>query len=1029
MKILTKLNSLKNMVFTGSLIIGILGPVVNGQEQSDQRQLLTDNWLLKSSVLVPEDGTRISTVDYKPQQWFRISVPTTVLNALVKNGIYPDPRIGLNSLRIPDSSDEFNLKNDLSKYSYLPDKRNPWRDPYWYRTEFMLDDWPKEKHLWLEFKGINYRADVWINGKQVADSNTMAGIYQRFRFDITDYARKGANCLAVKIHPVDHPGEPDLQLTPGVYSRRFSGKELQKDVTYTMSIGYDCMPTIPDRNMGIWREACLDWTGPVDIRDPFIGPDLPLPDTSRATLSVSVELVNASRSTVNGVLSGRITDTDVHFEQQVQLAPNETKLVCLEPKLVMEQPRLWWPVNYGRQHLYQMKLEFDIMKTRTSERATANMSDTEMVTFGVRKVTRELHWFNDSPGLRIHVNGQKVFSQGGWLQPELLFDMPAERMEAEVRYLIGANLNTVTVEDLPFLTDEFLNACDRLGLMFWMSFYSSYWIGPERNWPLDHTLLNKGGVDVIKQHRNHPSLLLYSCVGEGEPGEDIYQAWRRNLLAIDCTRLFIPTIDTRKKHKWYEQDLPTGTHDAVAFWDISPSGYYQRVRDGKKWMFNTEVGMASLPPVSSLTKFIPDLLSKKNKPGTELYPQDAVWAHHDASAFIKDFDPAIRLYYGTPHTVVDYIWKAQLLSAERHRAWSEAVSHRMWNITSGLWEWKINSCWPSVGWQIYDWYLKPMVSSYYYKCAFELLHIQLSPLDGMVTIVNRCLQPVSNLEVYASVYDSNMNLRWENRTASSIGANTYRDAFSIPLLRHLTPVYFVKLRLNRDGKSVSENFYWLSAKPYANDDHEAPPSGDFNMFSSFNLFSVANTADFSALTELPMVKLNVEQQIEAKGDNRVVSVNVKNPTDQLAFFIQLAVTRGPQGEEVLPVFWKDNYFSLLPGETREVTATFASKDLNGTKPTVEAGGWNIETGCRCTKIAASKNTVKPGETFTVTAGMANTFLDGSRVALLVDGKSVNTQWAYARGSNSDEITFAVNLLQEGKHVLTIADRSITLDVK
>ena len=137
------------------------------------------------------------------------------------------------------------------------------------------------------------------------------------------------------------------------------------------------------------------------------------------------------------------------FEQSVQLEPNETKLVHVEPKLVMMQPRLWWPVNYGRQNLYKMKLEFEIRNAQASVGGNPKMSDIEMITFGVRKVTRELHWFNDSPGLRILVNGQKVFSQGGWLQPELLFDMPAKRMEDEVRYLTGANLNTVTVEDLP----------------------------------------------------------------------------------------------------------------------------------------------------------------------------------------------------------------------------------------------------------------------------------------------------------------------------------------------------------------------------------------------------------------------------------------------------------------------------------------------------------------------------------------------------------------------------------------------------
>ena len=688
----------------------------------------------------------------------------------------------------------------------------------------------------------------------------------------------------------------------------------------------------------------------------------------------------------------------------------------------MDQPQLWWPVNYGRQHLYELKLEFEIPDPKASGAGTSRLSDLEMITFGVRKVTSELHWFNETPGLQIHVNGQKVFSQGGWLQPELLFDMPDKRMETEVRYLTEANLNTVTVEDLPVLTDEFMDACDRRGLMYWMSFYSSYWVAPETNWPLDHNLLEQCGVDVIKRHRNHPSLMLYSCVGEGMPSEDIYQTWRKNLLTLDQTRLFIPTIDVRVKAQWIEKDLPTGLHDAGTFWDISPPGYYQRVRAGNKWMFNTETSIASLPPISNLSKFIPDLLNESTS-GTELNPPDASWAHHDYSRYLRDYDPAIRVYYGTPQNIVDYCWKAQLLSAERHRAWSEAVNHRMWDITSGVWQWKLNSCWPSVGWQIYDWYLKPMVSSYYYKVAFEPLHIQLSPLDGMVTIANHNLLSVQDLEAMVTVYDSNMKLRWEQKTKSSIGANTYRDLFTIPPIRDLTPVYFVKMRLSSDGKSISENFYWLSSKPYANDDHEALPRG------GFNLFSAANTADLSALNQLPMVKLDIKERIEVRGDESVVHVHVANPTDQLAFFIQLTVTKGSQGDEVLPIFWEDNYFSLLPGESRDVKATLATEDLGNTTPVVEVGGWNIVTDYRCTNLAVSKNTVRSGESFKVSASMANTFPDGSRVTLFVDGHPSEIRWAWARGRMSDELTFTLKLQEPGKHVLTVANRSITMEVE
>jgi hypothetical protein len=972
------------------------------------RMSLADGWLLQSSVLVPEDGAHVSTAEFKPQGWFKTGMPSTVLSALVKNGVYPDPRTGMNSFLIPDSSDEFNRKHDLAKYSHLPGKRNPWRDPYWYRTEFTLPASEPGRRLWLTFKGINYRAEVWLNGKQVADRKTMVGMFQRFRFDITDFARPGANALAAKIHPVDHPGEPDTQLKPLGPSRTYVKKEIQKDVTYAVSVGYDCMPPIPDRNMGIWQDVFLEWTGPVDIRDPFVATDLPLPDTSRATLAVSAELVNASASPVRGVLRGRIAGTGVGFEQPVELAPNETKLVSVEPKPVMQQPRLWWPKNYGEQHLYELKLEF-----AGTERT---------IPFGVRTVGRELHKLGDHYGLRVLINGQKVFSQGGWLQPELLFDMPPRRMETEVRYLTEANLNTVTFEDLPVPTDEFLDACDRHGLMYWMSFYGTYWVLPETNWPLDHELLARCGADVLKRHRNHPSVVLYSCVGEGMPSEDIYRRWRKDVLALDRTRLFIPTIDVRVKAPWIEPDLPTGLHDAVTFWEISPPGYYQRVRAGKKWMFNTETSIASLPPVNNLRKFIPDALESSGP--------DPVWAHHDASQYIKDFDPAIRLFYGPPHSMVDYCWKAQLLSAERHRAWSEAVNHRMWDITSGVWQWKLNSCWPSVGWQIYDWYLKAMPSSYYYKSAFEPLHVQLSPLDGTVTIVNRRLQRAANLEARASVYDSRMKLRWKKRAAASIGANTYRDVFAIPPLADPTPVYFVKLWLSQDGKPASENFYWLSAKPYADiQDADIVLSPDAQQRGGFTSRSSTNTADFSALQQLRPVKLDVSHQIEHRGQQRVARVRLRNPTDRLAFFIQLTLTRGRQGDEVLPVFWSDNYFSLLPGESKEVDAAFAAEDLHGATPAVEVGGWNIETDYCCTNLTASKTTVKSGEPFTVTASVSDTFLDGSRVALLVDGQRSDNRWAWARGGKSDTITFTLSLSQPGKHRLTVANRTIEVNVE
>jgi exo-1,4-beta-D-glucosaminidase len=240
----------------------------------------------------------------------------------------------------------------------------------------------------------------------------------------------------------------------------------------------------------------------------------------------------------------------------------------------------------------------------------------------------------------------------------------------------------------------------------------------------------------------------------------------------------------------------------------------------------------------------------------------------------------------------------------------------------------------------------------------------------------------------------------------------------------------VKLTLLQDGKPASENFYWLSAKPYADIQYaDIVLSPDAQQRGGFTSRSSTNTADFSALQQLPPVKLDVSHQIERRGQQRVARVRLHNPTERLAFFIQLALTCGRQGDEVLPTFWSDNYFSLLPGESKEVNATFTAADLHGATPVLEVGGWNIETAHRCAKLAVSKAAVKAGEPFTVTATMTDTFLDGSRVALLVDGQQNDSRWAWARGSKTDTITFKLSLPQPGKHRLNVANRTVEVNVE
>lgn len=265
-------------------------------------------WKLISSTRVPEDGAAISSEKFNDQEWLKVHVPTTVLRALVKENIYPDPHIGMNNFLIPDVSDAFNAAHDLLKYSHLPEKINPWKDPYWYRTTFKIPEDAKGRQIWLNFDGINYRADVWLNGTQIADSSETAGMFQRFKFNITDYIKTGTiNYLTVKIYQTDHPGTPDPGTQFNVFGpTRGHSTDIFKDVTLKLSGGWDCAPVVRDRNIGIYQNVFLSFTGPVDIRNPYIVTDLPLPDTTSADLTITAELVNISNITQAGLLKGRI---------------------------------------------------------------------------------------------------------------------------------------------------------------------------------------------------------------------------------------------------------------------------------------------------------------------------------------------------------------------------------------------------------------------------------------------------------------------------------------------------------------------------------------------------------------------------------------------------------------------------------------------------------------------------------------------------------------------------------------------------
>ncbi len=866
-----------------------------------------------------------SEIGTKEEKWYDVQVPTTVLGALVKQGVYPDPRIGLNNYLIPDVSDEFNLKHDLAKYNYLKSGRNPWQDPYVFRSEVNIPSSYKGKKIWLTLYGINYRADVSVNGVKVADKNDIVGMFRRFTLDISEYAKPGEkNEVCLTIYQVDHPGvpTPGTQLVP-MGPPRGNCADLFQDETLKMSGGWDCAPVVRDRNMGIYQKVTLHATDKVTLENPFVSSELT--DTTQAHLSIKVDLVNHSDKSVTGRLSALVTlQTEVEFptytkkmngkmnpvrvREDITLTPGERRTIELSaedfPQLNIQNPHLWYPNGYGQQWLHHLDIAFSL---------NGRTSDSKGLDFGIREIKHGFLKNGDDYGRVYYVNGKRIFCKGGWIQPDILLDENSKNIYDQVRLMALAGVNLIGSEDMPSPREQWLEACDKYGIMWWHVFYQCYRMVPGRaneNNPLDHDLAIAEVEDMVLRYRNHPSIISWVGVNEVLMNESLYRRTKAKVQQLDTTRDYFPTTsyhwDVAKLTPYFLEDLPTGTTDDGGpdyNWE-KPEFYFQKINEVHLQMFKNELGTPSMPEYSSLQRFMPNL-EKTNKQ-SPIYPLDSTWAEHgawDANNFCyRSYDNAIRtMFGGTPGSVKDYANNAQMLNADGYRAMFEAANHRMWDITTGVMIWKINSCWPDVGWQLYDWYLQPNASYYFAKRAMEPRHIQLNAHDFSVSVINSTHAKLSGVRVKAQVRNIDMSTAWEYEGTVDVNADSYKEVVRIPRNGEYSYNYFVKLELeDAGGNLISDNVYWF-----------------YSQHSSLIL-----------LPELRKTPLEYDYSVRKDGKEYVIDVTLHNSTDKPALMKRVSVT-DDSGKDVAPVFWSDNYVTLFPSENKTLSARVAESDIKG----------------------------------------------------------------------------------------------------
>lgn len=855
---------------------------------------LRNGWALQSSGKVDAKGDVLSSPKFQPTGWYSVSVPTTVVSALVQRKVYPEPYYGMNLRSIPGTVYPIG-----SNFSNIPmPQDSPFIIPWWYRKVFTLPASYKGKTIWLDFGGINYRANIWLNGKQIANSTDVAGAWRTYEFNISDAALPGRqNVLAVEVFS---PTEKDLAIT-----------------------FVDWYPAPPDKNMGLFRDVEVRTSGGVAVRYPTVVSKVDA--DGKAHLTVTALVKNSTNQTVKGTLKGQIEGAQ--FSQDVELGPREQKDVTFDPaqvsQLNLDHPRLWWPAQMGKPDLYTLHMEFDVDGKRTDKAESR---------FGIREINSEL---NDAGKRVFSINGKKILIRGGGWGPDMLLRDNPQRMKDQLQYVQDMGLNTIRLEG-KLEPKEFFDLADQRGILVMAGWcccdHWEHW----PNWkPEDFAIAAQSLRDQIYRMRSHPSLLVWLNGSDNPPPPDVEQTYLR----IEKDLMWPNPVISSATGKTTTVTGNSGVKMSGPYEYVAPSYWMEDALDsnhpqkcniggcGGGYGFNTETSPGpAVPPIESIHAMLPK---------EHWWPIDDWWNYHAGGGAFKDlhvFTNALNARYGEATNLEDYATKAQAQAYEGIRAMFEAYSRNKYT-SGGVIQWMLNNGWPSMIWHLYDWYLRPGGGYFGAKAALQALDPVYGYDDRTIYLVNSRYEDAGQAQVQVKVLNLDATEKFSKDSTVDVPADGVVKIVTIPEIEGLSATYFVSLRVfDTSGKQLGSNFYWLSTKPETIDWAK----------STWYTTPTASYADFSALSQLPKVKLNVRERTEHAGGEALTHVTIENPSKNIAFFVRLKVDKGKGGEEILPVLWEDNYVSLLPGEKRELTAQYRASELGTAKPYVEVKGWNTE---------------------------------------------------------------------------------------
>eukprot|EP01114_Cavostelium_apophysatum_P018472 TRINITY_DN5716_c0_g1_i1.p1 TRINITY_DN5716_c0_g1~~TRINITY_DN5716_c0_g1_i1.p1 ORF type:complete len:872 (-),score=202.83 TRINITY_DN5716_c0_g1_i1:1-2616(-) len=841
-----------------------------------------DNWRLESSSnLQGIGGNAISLSDYDDSQWLPVQVPCTVMACLLQNKVYTGLYFGMNMASV--NTTQFDI-------------------PWWYRTEFQASSSDSTKTFLLDFRGINYKANIFVNGALIANESTAIGTFRYFEFDITSQIIFGQNnALAVEIiRPID------LALPDNNNST---------DLAITF-VDWTVYPQ--DSNMGLWRSVHLKVVdAQASMAYPVVVTTVLSEDYSFAELMVMIEVTNHGEQEITGALTVNLLGDSL--TQKFYLEGNQRSQIIFNaeeyPLLDVKNPVLWWPWQMGEPNMHNITFQLQVGST---------ISQTHQTKFGIRQANS---FIDQNTYRRFTVNNQLILVRGGGYSPDLFLRSTHDWHKQHFVYMRDMNLNAIRLEG-KMENDDFFDLADEMGMLVLPGWCCcDAWQHWDVWGPAQYDISRESLRSQVKRLRIHPSILTFLYSSDELPPEEVElnylpvfdeEYWPASTVASASEYTSNISGDTGVKM--------TGPYSWVPpnYW-LEDNGTYGL---GGAYGFFTEGGPGENPlTYESLVRTLDE---------EYLWPINEQWNYHCANPIgmfrnLDHFIPPLYARYGNATSAVDFSEKSQVAAYEGHRAFFEGYSRNKY-LSTGLIQWMQNNAWPQMLWHLYDYYMNPGGSYFGTKKACEPLHIMYSYNDSSIWVINSLYETTQPFKAIAQAYNipDNSLIHETSMKVASVGPDSATNLFTLPTFTNTSEAYFLRLQIVQDDNIISNNVYWLSVQPDVL---------DWNA-STWYRTPCSSFADFTSLQKLPAVDVKASL---VTATSTTASVAVSNPSDTtVAFFIRLRLA--VNGTDILPILWEDNYFSLWPGESIDVQATYELNEASPNDIELITEVWNSISG-------------------------------------------------------------------------------------